>query len=109
MDAETVVAGRAGPGRTRRPHRSLRGRGRTRAGVRPGSPRPGALRRVLRSTRLPASEVPLTSRRARQGHVAPHGLVPVRDSKDPDGPALIFAAGDWSSFVSAIKRGQFSA
>ncbi|AWN27117.1 DUF397 domain-containing protein [Streptomyces sp. NEAU-S7GS2] len=39
----------------------------------------------------------------------PHGLVPVRDSKDPDGPALIFAAGDWSSFVSAIKRGQFSA
>ncbi|MCX5446870.1 DUF397 domain-containing protein [Streptomyces libani] len=39
----------------------------------------------------------------------PHGLVPVRDSKDPDGPALIFAAGDWSSFVSAIKRGQLSA
>ncbi|MFJ3948857.1 DUF397 domain-containing protein [Streptomyces libani] len=39
----------------------------------------------------------------------PHGLVPVRDSKDPDGPALIFAAGDWSSFVSAVKLGQFSA
>ncbi|QIK08878.1 DUF397 domain-containing protein [Streptomyces sp. ID38640] len=39
----------------------------------------------------------------------PHGLVPVRDSKDPDGPALIFTAGNWSSFVSAVKLGQFSA
>ncbi|MGW1372660.1 DUF397 domain-containing protein [Streptomyces sp. NPDC002446] len=36
------------------------------------------------------------------------GVIPVRDSKDPDGPALIFPAGDWSSFVSAVKRGQFS-
>jgi hypothetical protein len=39
----------------------------------------------------------------------PHGLVPVRDSKDPDGPALIFPAGGWSAFVSAVKRGQFTA
>ncbi|MEJ8647940.1 DUF397 domain-containing protein [Streptomyces sp. MS1.AVA.3] len=39
----------------------------------------------------------------------PHGLVPVRDSKNPDGPALVFPAGDWSAFVSAVKGGQFSA
>ncbi|MFE3653336.1 DUF397 domain-containing protein [Streptomyces sp. NPDC059152] len=35
------------------------------------------------------------------------GAVPVRDSKDPHGPALVFPADDWSSFVSAIKRGEF--
>ncbi len=39
----------------------------------------------------------------------PHGLVPVRDSKDPDGPALIFPAGEWNAFVTAIKRGEFPA
>ncbi|MFJ6746733.1 MULTISPECIES: DUF397 domain-containing protein [unclassified Streptomyces] len=39
----------------------------------------------------------------------PHGLVPVRDSKDPSGPALVFPAGGWASFVSAVKGGQFSA
>ncbi|MET7796001.1 DUF397 domain-containing protein [Streptomyces decoyicus] len=39
----------------------------------------------------------------------PHGLVPVRDSKNPDGPALVFPAGGWSAFVSAVKGGQFSA
>ncbi|REK90930.1 DUF397 domain-containing protein [Streptomyces inhibens] len=38
-----------------------------------------------------------------------HGLVPVHDSKAPDGPALVFPAGGWTSFVSAVKRGQFSA
>ncbi|MEU5240327.1 DUF397 domain-containing protein [Streptomyces lydicus] len=39
----------------------------------------------------------------------PHGLVPVRDSKDPHGPALIFPAGNWTAFVSAIKSGDLSA
>ncbi|WP_431043749.1 DUF397 domain-containing protein [Streptomyces sp. P1-3] len=37
------------------------------------------------------------------------GVVPVRDSKDPDGPALVISADGWSSFVSAIKRGEFAA
>ncbi|KIZ18435.1 DUF397 domain-containing protein [Streptomyces natalensis] len=37
---------------------------------------------------------------------AAHGLVPVRDSKDPDGPALIFPAAHWSSFVDAVKNGE---
>ncbi|GAA1970395.1 DUF397 domain-containing protein [Kitasatospora viridis] len=33
-------------------------------------------------------------------------LLPVRDSKDPNGPALTFAADAWSSFVSALKAGD---
>ncbi|MEV0373830.1 DUF397 domain-containing protein [Streptomyces sp. NPDC050636] len=35
--------------------------------------------------------------------------VPVRDSKSPNGPALIFPAVSWSSFVTAVKNGQLSA
>ncbi|PJJ02463.1 uncharacterized protein DUF397 [Streptomyces sp. 2333.5] len=31
------------------------------------------------------------------------GIVPVRDSKDPHGPAIIFPATAWSSFVTAVK------
>ncbi|MGW7004589.1 DUF397 domain-containing protein [Streptomyces sp. NPDC054933] len=34
-------------------------------------------------------------------------LVPVRDSKDPHGPALIFRADAWSAFVAGIKAGDF--
>lgn len=34
---------------------------------------------------------------------APSGIVPVRDSKDPDGPALVFSADAWVSFVTALK------
>ncbi|MGA5493192.1 DUF397 domain-containing protein [Streptomyces cinereoruber] len=29
--------------------------------------------------------------------------VPVRDSKTPHGPALLFPSGAWSSFVTAVK------
>ncbi|WP_329455157.1 DUF397 domain-containing protein [Streptomyces sp. NBC_01497] len=32
-------------------------------------------------------------------------VVPVRDSKDPRGPVLVFAVGRWSSFVDAVKGG----
>lgn len=35
------------------------------------------------------------------------GLVPVRDSKDPDGPALAFEPVAWSSFISGVKAGDF--
>ncbi|WP_405840362.1 DUF397 domain-containing protein [Streptomyces platensis] len=37
------------------------------------------------------------------------GAVPVRDSKDPNGPALTFTANGWSSFVAAVKGGEFPA
>ena len=40
----------------------------------------------------------------------PTALVPVRDSKAaPHGPALVFDAGAWSSFVTAVGGGEFSA
>ncbi|MFH8365898.1 DUF397 domain-containing protein [Streptomyces sp. NPDC018031] len=35
------------------------------------------------------------------------GLVPVRDSKDPGGPALVFDDAAWSAFVAAVKGGEF--
>ncbi|MGW2417280.1 DUF397 domain-containing protein [Streptomyces tubercidicus] len=34
------------------------------------------------------------------------GLTPVRDSKNPHGPALLFEAPVWASFVAAVKNGQ---
>lgn len=37
------------------------------------------------------------------------GVVPVRDSKTPQGPALIFPAGGWTVFVEAVKGGQLGA
>lgn len=33
------------------------------------------------------------------------GIVPVRDSKDPDGPKLVFRAAAWSAFVADLKNG----
>ncbi|MFD3411806.1 DUF397 domain-containing protein [Streptomyces cyaneofuscatus] len=36
-------------------------------------------------------------------------VVPVRDSKNPHGPALTFTAADWSSFVAAVKGDDLSA
>lgn len=35
--------------------------------------------------------------------------VPVRDSKVPHGPALVFESTGWSSFVAAIRVGGLSA
>ncbi|MQY35053.1 hypothetical protein SRB17_30250 [Streptomyces sp. RB17] len=34
-----------------------------------------------------------------------HGL-PVRDSKAPHGPALVFGRSAWSSFVSAVREAE---
>lgn len=31
------------------------------------------------------------------------GVVPVRDSKVAHGPALVFAASSWASFVAAVQ------
>ncbi|WP_329328160.1 DUF397 domain-containing protein [Streptomyces luteogriseus] len=31
------------------------------------------------------------------------GTVPVRDSKRPDGPILVFAAGPWGAFLAGVK------
>ncbi|WP_344462600.1 DUF397 domain-containing protein [Kitasatospora kazusensis] len=37
------------------------------------------------------------------------GIVPVRDSKDPEGPALVFRADAFSAFVAGVKAGEFGA
>lgn len=37
------------------------------------------------------------------------GVVPVRDSKDPEGPALVFPTGSWAEFVGEVKAGRFTA
>ncbi|GAB3811837.1 DUF397 domain-containing protein [Micromonospora zhanjiangensis] len=36
------------------------------------------------------------------------GLVAVRDSKDPDGPALTFVPARWTDFVHAVRSGGHS-
>lgn len=33
--------------------------------------------------------------------------IAIRDSKDPDGPALILASGGWSAFLAGTKSGEF--
>jgi Domain of unknown function (DUF397) len=33
------------------------------------------------------------------------GIVAVRDSKDPDGPALAFAPASWQALLDGIKSG----
>lgn len=35
------------------------------------------------------------------------GLVPVRDSKDPGGPALVFRSGAWRDFLDGVRQGDF--
>ncbi|MEU2156511.1 DUF397 domain-containing protein [Streptomyces sp. NPDC019396] len=32
------------------------------------------------------------------------GIVPVRDSKNPEGPKLVFPAAAWSAFIADVKR-----
>ncbi|MEU9626343.1 DUF397 domain-containing protein [Streptomyces luteogriseus] len=34
------------------------------------------------------------------------GIVPVRDSKSPDGPILVFGASTWTEFVSGVKASR---
>jgi hypothetical protein len=35
------------------------------------------------------------------------GIVVVRDSKDPDGPKLIFNPDEWEVFAAGIRGGEF--
>ncbi|MBB5912486.1 hypothetical protein BJY24_001353 [Nocardia transvalensis] len=36
------------------------------------------------------------------------GQVGVRDSKNPDGPALVFAASEWDAFAAGVRDGEFN-
>ncbi|GAA4206125.1 hypothetical protein GCM10022252_67770 [Streptosporangium oxazolinicum] len=35
--------------------------------------------------------------------------VAVRDSKDPDGPTLVFTSGEWRAFAGGVRLGEFEA
>ncbi|MFJ9842360.1 DUF397 domain-containing protein, partial [Kitasatospora sp. NPDC101155] len=41
------------------------------------------------------------------GNLVASDAVPVRDSKDPSGPSLVFPADAWVAFVSAVRSGEF--
>ncbi|MGW6912719.1 DUF397 domain-containing protein [Kitasatospora sp. NPDC054939] len=55
-----------------------------------------------------------TSSYSQQGgdcvEVAAHSrnVVPVRDSKDPEGPVLLFPADAWRSFITALRDDEIS-
>ncbi|KUL47865.1 hypothetical protein ADL22_09770 [Streptomyces sp. NRRL F-4489] len=36
------------------------------------------------------------------------GIVPVRDSKTPQGPVLAFPAASFATFIAAVKGAEFS-
>lgn len=38
----------------------------------------------------------------------PTGGQAVRDSKDPGGPVLKFTPGEWTTFISGIRNGDFT-
>jgi hypothetical protein len=35
------------------------------------------------------------------------GIIAVRDSKNADGPALVFTPNEWDAFVDGAKDGEF--
>jgi Domain of unknown function (DUF397) len=35
------------------------------------------------------------------------GATAVRDSKDPEGPVLVYARNEWSAFIAGVKNGEF--
>ncbi len=35
------------------------------------------------------------------------GIIGVRDSKDPQGPALIFSPAEWEAFTAGVRSGEF--
>ena len=35
------------------------------------------------------------------------GIIAVRDSKDPAGPALIFTPAEWDAFTAGVLAGEF--
>ena len=36
----------------------------------------------------------------------PEGGRAVRDSKNPEGPVLVFTAGEWSAFIEGVRDGE---
>ncbi|MER7702205.1 DUF397 domain-containing protein [Kitasatospora sp. NPDC097605] len=42
-------------------------------------------------------------------NLAADGIVPVRDSKDPHGPALFFPSSAFAVFIASVQAGEFGA
>ncbi|MBY8862381.1 DUF397 domain-containing protein [Nocardia sp. CA2R105] len=36
------------------------------------------------------------------------GMIGVRDSKNPNGPALVFAPSEWDAFAADVQSGEFN-
>jgi len=36
------------------------------------------------------------------------GIIAVRDSKDPQGPALVFKPAQWRTFLDSVRADEFS-
>jgi hypothetical protein len=36
-------------------------------------------------------------------------VIPVRDSKDPEGPALVFNPAAWTAFITDVKANRYPA
>ncbi|RCG28168.1 DUF397 domain-containing protein [Sphaerisporangium album] len=37
------------------------------------------------------------------------GVTAVRDSKNPDGPVLLFVPGEWGAFLNGVRRDDLTA
>lgn len=35
------------------------------------------------------------------------GVVLIRDSKDPEGPVLVFSPDEWQAFTAGVRDGEF--
>ncbi|MFJ3234195.1 DUF397 domain-containing protein [Streptomyces sp. NPDC086787] len=57
--------------------------------------------RWLRSSYSTGANNCVETARPRSGPLT--GLLAVRDSKTPSGPALLFSAGSWTGFLAALR------
>ncbi|MDQ0989574.1 DUF397 domain-containing protein [Streptomyces sp. V3I7] len=57
--------------------------------------------RWLRSSYSTGANNCVETARPRSG--PPAGLLAVRDSKDPAGPALLFSPGSWAAFLAGLR------
>ncbi|MFJ7259070.1 DUF397 domain-containing protein [Streptomyces globosus] len=84
----------------------------------PGTGRQSRRQRLLP---VPTAQVPHVPRKVAPTYSNPDGgqclevadgvpgFVPVRDSKNSHGQALVFPTAEWARFVAAVRRGDFSA
>jgi hypothetical protein len=66
-------------------------------------------------TLTPAERAQLTWRKARRSLgggacveiASVRGGAAVRDSKDPEGPVLLYTAAEWAAFLDGARNGEF--